>query len=136
MKTKTSSDYQNTEGNFMRRHSRFSRTLKSGARLCCIAFLLVGAPAVSAATLDDAKAAGQVGEAPDGYVHLVDPGAPAGVKALVEDINAKRKAKYADIAKKRNAPIEAVAVQAGAKLVERTPTGQYVMDDRSNWKKK
>ena len=136
MKTKTSSDYQNTEGKFMRRNSRFSLTLKSCALFCCIAFLLLGATAAGAATLDGAKAAGQVGEAPDGYVHLVDSSAPADVKALVKEINTKRKAKYASIAKKRNAPIEAVAVQAGAKLIERTPAGQYVMDDRSNWKKK
>jgi hypothetical protein len=135
MKKKTSSDCQDTEGKFMRRHARVSRTLKSCA-LLCFAFLLLGAPAVSAATLDDAKAAGQVGEAPDGYVHLVDDGAPADVKALVKDINAKRKAKYESIAKKRGAPVEAVAAQAGAKLIERTPAGQYVMDDQSNWKKK
>ena len=120
----------------MRRYSRFSRTLKSCARLCCFALLLVGASQAGAATLDDAKAAGQVGEAHDGYVHLVDSSAPADVKALVEDVNAKRKAKYATIAKKRNAPIEAVAVQAGAMLIERTPPGQYVMDSHSKWKKK
>ena len=135
MKKKTSSDCQDTEGKFMRRHARVSRTLKSCA-LLCFAFLLLGAPAISAATLDDAKAAGQVGEAPDGYVHLVNDGAPADVKALVKDINAKRKAKYESIAKKRGVPVEAVATQAGAKLIERTPAGQYVMDDHSNWKKK
>ena len=119
----------------MRRNSRRAQTLKSRA-LLCFAFLLVGAPAASASTLDDAKAAGQVGEAPDGYVHLVDKNAPAGVKALVDDVNAKRKAKYESIAKKRGAPVKAVAVQAGAKLIERTPAGQYVMDENSNWKKK
>ncbi len=119
----------------MRRNSRLSQTLKSCA-LLCFAFLLLGAPAASASPLDDAKAAGQVGEGPDGYVHLVQNNAPADVKAMVEDINAKRKAKYGTIAKKRNAPIEAVAAQAGAKLIERTPAGQFVMDERSNWKKK
>lgn len=120
----------------MRRYSRFSRTLKSCARLCCFALLVVGASQAGEATLDEAKAAGQVGEAPDGYVHLVDSGAPADVKALVKDVNTKRKAKYASIAKKRDLPIEAVAVQAGTKLVERTPSGRYVMDGRSKWKKK
>ncbi len=119
----------------MRRHSRTSQTLKSCA-LLCFAFILLGTPAISASPLDDAKAAGQVGEAPDGYVHLVEKGAPADVKALVEDVNAKRKARYETIAEKRSAPIEAVAAQAGAKLIERTPAGQYVMDDHSNWKKK
>ena len=108
----------------MRRQSRFSRTLKSCAQLCCFALLLVGASPAGAATLDEAKAAGQVAEGPDGYVHLVDSGAPADVKALVKDVNTKRKAKYATIAKKRDLPIETVAVQAGAKLVERASPGQ------------
>jgi len=105
--------------------------------LLCFAFLLLPVtPAASASPLDAAKAAGQVGEAPDGYVHLVEKGAPADVKALVESVNAKRKAKYESIAKKRGAPVEAVAAQAGAKLIERTPAGQYVLDVSSNWKKK
>ena len=135
MKKTTSFDCQDAEGKFMRRHVRVSKKLKSIA-LVCFAVLLIGAPAANASPLDDAKAAGQVGEAPDGYVHLVQNNAPADVKAMVEDINAKRKAKYGTIAKKRNAPIEAVAAQAGAKLIERTPAGQFVMDERSNWKKK
>ena len=119
----------------MRRHARVSTMLKSCAVLC-FAFLLLGAPTAGATPLDEAKAAGQVGEAPDGYVHLVEKGAPADVKKLVEDVNAKRKARYETIADKRSAPIEAVAAQAGAKLIERTPAGQYVLDVRSNWKKK
>ena len=135
MKKKTYSDCQDTEGKFMRRYARVSKTLKSCAPLC-FAFLLLGAPAVGAATLDDAKAAGQVGEARDGFVHFVDNGAPADVKALVKVVNAKRKAKYESIAKKRSVPVEAVAAQAGAKLVERTPAGQFVMDEHANWKKK
>ena len=77
-----------------------------------------------------------MGEAPDGYVHLVEKGASTDVKAMVEGINAKRKAKYETIAKKRGAPVEAVAAQAGAMLIKRTPAGQYVMDVRSTWKKK
>lgn len=119
----------------MRRNSRLSQTLKSRA-LLCFAFLLLGTPAAGASPLDDAKAAGQVGEAPDGYVHLVDEGVSADVKAIVKGVNAKRRAKYETIAKKRDAPIEAVASQAGAKLIERTPAGQYVLDVSSNWKKK
>jgi uncharacterized protein YdbL (DUF1318 family) len=135
MTTKTSFDRQDMEGKIMRRHARVSTMLKSCA-LLCFAFLVLGAPAAGASPLDDAKAAGQVGEGPDGYVHLVDQGAPADVKAMVEGVNAKRKAKYESIAKKRSAPVEAVAAQAGAKLIERTPAGQYVMDVRSTWKKK
>jgi uncharacterized protein YdbL (DUF1318 family) len=98
--------------------------------------LLFGALAANAATLDGAKAAGQIGESVDGYVHLVDKNAPADLKALVKNVNDKRRAKYASIAKKRGAPVEEVAALAGAKLVERAPAGEYVMDSNGRWRKK
>jgi uncharacterized protein YdbL (DUF1318 family) len=119
----------------MRRQVRFSKLLRSSALWFSTLFLLV-ALAANAATLDDAKSAGQIGEGVDGYVHLVDKNAPDAVKALAKDINNKRRAKYASIAKERNVPIESVAALAGAKLVERTPAGQYVMDSNAKWRKK
>ena len=119
----------------MRRKARFSKLLRSSA-LCFSTLLLFGALAASAATLDGAKAAGQIGEGVDGYVHLVDKNAPADVKALVKDVNNKRRDKYAGIAKTRGTSVESVAALAGAKLVERTPAGQYVMDSNAKWRKK
>jgi hypothetical protein len=119
----------------MGRPVRFSKLLRSSA-LWFSTFLLLGALAANAATLDGAKSAGQIGEGVDGYVHLVDQNAPADVKALVKDVNDKRRAKYASIAKKRAAPIEDVAALAGAKLVERAPAGEYVMDSSGKWRKK
>ena len=119
----------------MRRQVRFSTLLRSSA-LCFSTLFLLGALAANAATLDDAKAAGQIGEGVDGYVHLVDQNAPAAVKALLKDVNNKRKEKYASIAKSRGISVEKVAALAGDKLVERTPAGQYVMDGNSKWRKK
>jgi len=124
------------EGNTtMRRKARFSKLLRSPA-LWFSTLLLFGALAANAASLDDAKAAGQIGEGVDGYVHLVDNNAPAAVKALVKDVNNKRREKYASIAKTRGVSVESVAALAGAKLVERTPAGQYVMDSNAKWRKK
>ncbi len=119
----------------MGRQVRFSKLLRSSA-LWFSTLLLLGAYAANAATLDGAKSAGQIGESVDGYVHLVDQNAPADVKALVKDVNNKRRAKYEGIAKTRGASVEDVAAIAGAKLVERTPAGQYVMDSSANWRKK
>ena len=119
----------------MGRQVRFSKLLRSSA-LWFSALIVLGAHAASAATLNGAKSAGQIGESVDGYVHLVDKNAPADVKALVKDVNNKRRAKYASIAKKRGAPVKDVAALAGAKLVERTPAGQYVMDSSAKWRKK
>ncbi len=100
-----------------------------------LALVLVALPAL-AADLDGAKAAGQVGERVDGYVGLVDANAPDAVKELVERVNAGRRQKYAEIAAKRNAPVEAVAAQAGAKLTQRAQPGHYVMDASGRWKRK
>lgn len=87
-----------------------------------------------AGPLDDAKAAGLIGERADGYVGAVT--GDASVKELIDEINAGRKAKYKEIAAKREAPIEAVAGIAGKKLVERTPAGQYVMGSDGKWQQK
>jgi uncharacterized protein YdbL (DUF1318 family) len=98
--------------------------------------LLALAPSAWAQSLDSAKAAGQVGERPDGYVGLVDANAPPAVKQLVESVNAKRKAEYTRIAQQNGTPVDAVAAIAGQKLIDRTPPGQYVMGVDVRWVKK
>ncbi len=119
----------------MERQTRFSKLLRSSA-LWFSALVVIGALTANAATLDGAKSAGQIGEGTDGYLHLVDKNAPGDVKALVQDVNNKRKTKYKSIAKKQGTSVENVAALAGAKLVERTPTGQYVMDSSGKMRKK
>jgi hypothetical protein len=107
-------------------------------RLGAIALLALGlglGPA-QADALDDAKAAGLVGERIDGYLGVVDSGAPGDVKRLVEQINAERQAKYAEIAKKQGAPAKAVAQIAGEKLVGRAGSGEYVMGADGSWRRK
>jgi uncharacterized protein YdbL (DUF1318 family) len=99
--------------------------------MCALA-LVVALGVMAAATparadaLDQAKAAGHVGERYDGYLGVVRDDAPASAKALVEDINARRKDHYARIAKEENTSVEAVAAIAGEKLVEKAPSGHYV----------
>jgi hypothetical protein len=119
----------------MERQVRFSKLLRSSA-LWFSALIVLGANAASAGNLDAAESAGKIGEGVDGYVHLVDKNAPADVKALVKEVNAKRRGKYASIAKKNGAPVEEVAALMGAKLVERAPAGEYVLDSNGKWRKK
>ena len=107
-------------------------------RIGAIVLLVVGlgiGPALAGA-LEDAKAEGLVGERIDGYLGVVDSGAPGSVKSLVDQINAERKAKYAEIAKKQGAPVDAVAQIAGKKLIERASSGEYVMGASGKWQKK
>jgi len=113
--------------------------VRHGISIALLAFATLcfaAAPNAWADGLDAAKAAGQVGERPDGYLGLVSPSAPAAVQQLVEEVNAKRKAKYAEIAKQNGTSAAAVAALAGPKLIERTEPGQYVMDAGGRWVKK
>ena len=92
------------------------------AALLTVALLAVPG-SVLADQLGDAKKAGSVGERPDGYLGVVDKSAGPEVKALVEEINQKRREKYDAIAKKRGTSVKAVAALAGAKLVENASPG-------------
>lgn len=107
-------------------------------RLLAIALFALGlgvGPAL-AAPLDDAKAAGLVGERIDGYLGVVDRSAPAEVRRMVEEINAERRARYAEIAERQGAPVEAVAQIAGEKLIQRARSGEYVMGADGRWRRK
>ena len=96
--------------------------------------LALGAVAASALDLGEAKAKGLVGEQADGYVGVVSGGGEA--SALAQQVNSKRRAEYAEIAKKRSTSVDAVAALAGQKLVERTPGGQFVRGSDGRWVKK
>jgi len=114
--------------------STLSRTALAFAAL---AWVFVAAPAAPASeALAAAKASGQVGERPDGYVGAVNANPPAEIQQLVADVNAKRKAQYAQIAAKNGTTLDAVAALAGAKLIERTPPGEYVLGVDVRWQKK
>ena len=98
-----------------------------------IASLVVGLAVASspiqtlAAPIDYAKAAGWVGERPDGFVGLVRGDAPAAVRSLVDQINAQRRARYTDIAGRNSTSPGQVGALAGQKLISATPPGPYVM---------
>ena len=107
--------------------------LRIGAIL--LALCLAALPA-AAQSLDQAKAAGQVGERIDGYVGVVDANAPGDVRAMVDQVNAERHARYAEIAAERGTSVQAVAQIAGEKLIERAPRGQYVLGASGQWRQK
>ena len=98
--------------------------------------LFAAAPDARAEDLADAKAAGWLGERPDGYLGVVSAGAPAAAVKLAGEINAKRKQKYAEIAQKNGTAVDAVAALMGAKQIERAPAGEYVMGADEHWQKK
>lgn len=89
-----------------------------------------------AASLSDAKEQGWIGEKPDGYIGLVRTDAPADVKALVDDVNAKRRAEYQRIAQQQGAPLNEVEKVGGMTAIEKTRPGHYVMNSAGRWRRK
>ena len=97
--------------------------------------LFLCAPATFADSLDDAKAAGFVGERPDGLLGLVVSSAPDAVKALVQDINDKRISEYERIAKANKLTMDQVQQLAGKKVINKTEPGHWVLVN-DKWVKK
>jgi uncharacterized protein YdbL (DUF1318 family) len=78
-------------------------------------FLALPLTAAHAANLDQAKQQGMVCELPTGYLKPTGTATPD-VKAMVNDINTKRKAEYERIAKQHNVAAQAVGVLTAKKL--------------------
>jgi uncharacterized protein YdbL (DUF1318 family) len=83
-----------------------------------------------------ARADGLIGEKTDGYLGFVTPPSPA-VKALVDDLNIKRKAKYTEEALANGATVEEMAFRTGCRLIkERTAPGEmYQAPDQAAGKR-
>ena len=105
---------------------------KTAALLFCLMLL----PAAYAATLQDAKAQGLVGEQRDGYVGLVVANAPADIVALVRDVNNQRRQLYQQIAQQNGIPVEQVAALAYEKAVTATQSGHFIQNASGAWVRK
>ncbi len=95
-----------------------------------------GAEAQSQARLLDApRAAGVVGERYDGFA-VVRGSAPADVAALVDRVNAERRAVYQQRAATDKAPIEAVGKIYAAQIMQSAPAGTWFLAETGQWAKK
>ena len=107
-----------------------------------IAAILLGAAATSAVAMQagrdpayqSARESGLVGEKSDGYLGFVSSPSPA-IKALVDDINIKRKAAYSKESLANGATVEEMALRNGCRLIgERTVTGEKYQTPCGAWK--
>lgn len=98
-----------------------------GALAPVAAFAQARDPAYAAA-----RAAGQVGEKMDGYLGYVTPPS-ASLRAVVEDINIKRKAVYADKAQANKATVEEYALTSGCLLIGQTRPGEKYQAPDGSW---
>ena len=79
-----------------------------------------------------ARAAGQVGEKTDGYLgYVTSPN--ASVRAIVDDINIKRRAVYSQKAQAANATVEEYAFTSGCQLILQTSPGEKYEGPSGGW---
>lgn len=99
------------------------------------AVLVTGLSAAAFAQRDPAyaaaRAAGQVGEQPDGYLGVVSGGAD--VRALVNNINIQRKAAYTQKASASGATVEQLAFTSGCNLIAQTQPGEKYRTPGGDW---
>jgi uncharacterized protein YdbL (DUF1318 family) len=79
-----------------------------------------------------ARAAGQVGELPDGYLGVV--GTPTkDLTALVNKINIQRKAVYTQKSAASGSTVEEMAFTTGCNLILKTVPGEKYRDPSGTW---
>ena len=114
-----------------------SPTKTSHIKLIAGLVLLLLMPLTSfAVTLQEAKADGLIGEKTDGYVGFVVGNIPSDVRALVNDVNRQRKARYQQVAAQNNLTLQQVTTRAFERATTNTKPGHYLQAGNGNWRKK
>jgi uncharacterized protein len=97
------------------------------------ALALVGVSAAAwAQDWKAARAAGQIGEQPDGYLGIVGASTPA-LQALVSNVNIQRKAVYTKQSAATGSTVEAYALTAGCNLIANTSPGEKYRTPAGAW---
>ncbi len=98
------------------------------------AALLAGVPASAQRdpAYQAARAAGQVGEKPDGYLEVVGS-ASAAVQAMVDDLNIRRREEYTRRARETGSTVEQFAFTTGCNLIARTVPGEKYQAPNGSW---
>jgi len=112
-----------------------SRKLVMAGMVALAGFAALAAPAQ--AQRDPAYAAaranGSVGEQTDGYLGITGQATPD-LQRMVDDINIRRRAVYAEKAKENNATLEQYAITAGCQAIARTTPGEKYQAPDGSWK--
>jgi len=109
------------------------------AALAMGATVALAAPAMAQdAVLNQARAAGQVGEQADGYLGVV-PGASvsADVRARVDQNNIRRRALYTQRATERGASVNEMAAAVACEVFQgRIAMGEHYRDETGQWRQR
>lgn len=101
------------------------------AAACALALMPAAAMAQRDPAYAAARASGQVGEKPDGYLQALGGG--SAVAALADDLNIKRRAAYFEQARTEAVPVDQVAFVAGCRNVLRTVAGEKYQAPDGTW---
>ena len=85
--------------------------------------------------VDQAKAAGQVGERYDGYLGLVT-NLPATVRSQVSAINVRRRTLYSNFAATHRVSPQEVGITAGCQLLRRVGVGEAYLLPDNVWRRR
>ena len=96
----------------------------------------LGAPPAAAATLDELRSAGVVGERYDGLAVVRDTGASAQIRAQVDDVNAQRRRIYAKRASEQGVPADQVGRVYAQEIFRSAPSGTWFLGEDGNWTRK
>lgn len=105
-----------------------------GAAALAVALGGIAAPAFAQRdpAYASARASGQVGEKMDGYLGIVGAETPE-LRRVVNDINIKRRAVYAERAQANNATLEEYALTAGCQAILATSPGEKYQAPDGTW---
>ena len=110
-----------------------TKVLMMAAAAAALGGLSVAATAQRDPAYAAARAGGEVGEQPDGYLGLV--GAASGdLRALVNNINIQRKSAYTAKAQASGATVEQLAFTSGCNLILQTNPGEKYKTPNGVWK--
>ena len=98
--------------------------------------VVFGVLPAAAQSLDSLRASGVVGERFDGLVVLREANAPAEVRAMVKEVNAKRSRIYAQRAKEQGVPPDQVGRVYAKEIFQNAPKGTWFLGEDGRWTKK
>jgi uncharacterized protein YdbL (DUF1318 family) len=121
----------------MKQTSHSPMTWLRAAVAVLVLCLMLPAAIAHADALDDARAAGLLGERPDGYVDVVTASPTPDIVNLKEQINAQRRKIYQQLAGEKGVPVEEVGALAAEKTIaQKLKPGMYYMNSSGQWVQK
>jgi uncharacterized protein YdbL (DUF1318 family) len=110
----------------------YSSGFYKSVMMTIVVFLLAGGITAWAASLQDLRASGALGESASGYAVARDPSATAEVAS----INKKRKAVYAEKAAAQGVSIDQVGKVYAKEIFNKVPAGTWLQNEQGEWFRK